>query len=128
MPELRDWLFAQWRLKGVVPTPGSASGPLAAKVSDVIDMTSSTEFVAPLTEVGRVDAYMDVVAHGDREITLVVGEARVGKSRLKREVAGRARMRGLRIAMRRFVEIGEEVRPPAWLREIVARLGRGHGQ
>jgi hypothetical protein len=97
-------------------------------MSDVIDVTSNTDIVAPRTEVGRVDAYMDVVAHDDSEITLVAGEARVGNSRLKRGVAGRARMRGLRVAMRRFVEIGKEVRPLAWLCEIVARLGQGNEQ
>ena len=93
-----------------------------ARMIGVMEGVSSAVLVGRGVELDRLDAIMSVVAGGGSEVVLVAGEAGVGKSRLMQELAGRARVRGFRVAFGRCVEFGEEIWPLAPLREIVACL------
>ena len=88
----------------------------------MIEKVSSAALVGRQAELDRLEAVMDVVARGGSEVVLIDGEAGVGKSRLLRELAGRATARGFRVAIGRCVEFGEEIWPLAPLREMVASV------
>src|SRR5258706_4358359 len=90
-------------------------------MTEVIEKVSN-ELVGRQSELDRLDAVLDVVGRGGSEVVLVGGEAGVGRTRLTRELTGRAKARGFQVAVGRCVEFGEEIWPLAPLREMVAGL------
>src|SRR5216684_4799366 len=90
-------------------------------MTEVIEKVSN-ELVGRQVELDRLDAVLDGVARGGSEAVLVGGEAGGGKTRLTREMTGRAKARGFQVAVGRCVEFGEAIWPLAPLREMVAGL------
>lgn len=73
-------------------------------------------------ELGRLIAALDSAAEGRTTVTLVAGEAGVGKTRLLGEFSKCAAEYGFRVVSGRCLDLGDLSWPFAPLREIVAQL------
>ncbi len=70
---------------------------------------SGTRLVGRDAELGQLLALLDAAADGQPVVTLISGDAGVGKTRLVSELAARARERGFTVLSGRCAEIGDAV-------------------